>query len=256
MPRWHDELAEVGWTVPELVASVERAGREAVAGARPVGAGDHPADGRGPLPRGSPVGGQGVHRRRCRRGGRPGALRPARRDLDRVVQRVLAVPDCVPLLGVTRRPGTDLRHRRGAGHRSGRRRTGRPGHRHATSAAVVPGESRGGGHRPGRARPRPSADVRAGQGGPGHLRRRTADLAGARRRRRRQDHRHPLRRRRLHRRRLRGRRHGHLRAGRPHPRPGSRPGRQPDGRLAAVAPRPRHPRAHPLGTWSCSTRPA
>src|SRR5437588_6660539 len=29
MPRWHDELAEVGWTVPELVASVERAGREA-----------------------------------------------------------------------------------------------------------------------------------------------------------------------------------------------------------------------------------
>src|SRR5256884_1971958 len=30
MPRWHHELAEVGWTVPELVASVQRAGREAV----------------------------------------------------------------------------------------------------------------------------------------------------------------------------------------------------------------------------------
>ncbi|MGH9034661.1 MAG: MobF family relaxase, partial [Acidimicrobiia bacterium] len=30
MGRWHEELAEVGWTVPELVASVERAGREAV----------------------------------------------------------------------------------------------------------------------------------------------------------------------------------------------------------------------------------
>ena len=30
MPRWHAELAEVGWTVPELVASVERAGRDAV----------------------------------------------------------------------------------------------------------------------------------------------------------------------------------------------------------------------------------
>ena len=29
MPRWWDELAEVRWTVPELVASVERAGHEA-----------------------------------------------------------------------------------------------------------------------------------------------------------------------------------------------------------------------------------
>jgi hypothetical protein len=28
MPRWHDELAEVGWTVPELVASIDLAGRE------------------------------------------------------------------------------------------------------------------------------------------------------------------------------------------------------------------------------------
>src|SRR5438270_11736957 len=30
MSRWHDELAEGGWTVPELAASVERAGWEAV----------------------------------------------------------------------------------------------------------------------------------------------------------------------------------------------------------------------------------
>src|SRR5437762_2882791 len=30
MSRWHDELAEVGWSVPVLVASVERAGRGAV----------------------------------------------------------------------------------------------------------------------------------------------------------------------------------------------------------------------------------
>src|SRR5688572_29334926 len=35
MPRWHAELAEVGWTVPDLLASVERAGREATV-ARPL----------------------------------------------------------------------------------------------------------------------------------------------------------------------------------------------------------------------------
>ena len=29
MPRWHRELEDVGWSVPELIASVERAGREA-----------------------------------------------------------------------------------------------------------------------------------------------------------------------------------------------------------------------------------
>jgi conjugative relaxase-like TrwC/TraI family protein len=100
MPRWHNELAAVGWTVPELVASVERAGREAVP---EPGLSDREItrlmaeafapDGRlsvakvftaadvvvtvGPALYGRPV-----------------------EDLERVVRRVLAVPDCVPLLGV------------------------------------------------------------------------------------------------------------------------------------------------------------
>jgi conjugative relaxase-like TrwC/TraI family protein len=100
MPRWHDELAEVGWTVPGLVASVERGGREAAV-APPLSdreitrlmADALSAEGRlsvakvftaadvvvavGPALYGRPV-----------------------EDLARVVQRVLAAPDCVPLLGV------------------------------------------------------------------------------------------------------------------------------------------------------------
>src|SRR5207253_3176924 len=96
MPRWHQELAEVGWTVPELVASVERAGREAVLEpglsereiTRLMGETLSP-EGRlsvakvftaadvvvtvGPALYGRPVG-----------------------ALDRLVQRIPAVPDCVP----------------------------------------------------------------------------------------------------------------------------------------------------------------
>src|SRR5581483_9499283 len=100
MPQWHRELADVGWTVPELVASVERAGREAVLepglsereltrlvaealspeGRLSVGKVFTAADvvvAVGPALYGRPVG-----------------------DLQRAAQRVLAVPDCVPLLGV------------------------------------------------------------------------------------------------------------------------------------------------------------
>jgi conjugative relaxase-like TrwC/TraI family protein len=100
MPRWHHELAEVGWTVPELVASVERAGREAALeppltereiirlmaealapeGRLSVAKVFTAADvvvAVGPALYGRPV-----------------------EDLTRVVHRVLAVPDCVPLLGV------------------------------------------------------------------------------------------------------------------------------------------------------------
>jgi conjugative relaxase-like TrwC/TraI family protein len=100
MPRWHNELTEVGWTVPELVASVEQAGREAAIVpplsereiVRLMGEALAP-EGRlsvakvftaadvvvavGPALYGRPV-----------------------EDLTRVVHRVLAVPDCVPLLGV------------------------------------------------------------------------------------------------------------------------------------------------------------
>jgi conjugative relaxase-like TrwC/TraI family protein len=100
MSRWHDELAEVGWSVPELVASVERAGRESVLEpglsereiTRLMAEALSP-EGRlsvtkvftaadvvvavGPALYGRPV-----------------------EDLARVVHRVLAVPDCVPLLGV------------------------------------------------------------------------------------------------------------------------------------------------------------
>ncbi|HVW33605.1 MAG TPA: MobF family relaxase, partial [Acidimicrobiia bacterium] len=100
MPRWHAELAEAGWTVPDLVASVERAGRETTV-ARPLsereitrlGIAILSSNGRlsrakvftaadvivaiGPAVYGRPAG-----------------------DLERVVQRILAVPDCVPLLGV------------------------------------------------------------------------------------------------------------------------------------------------------------
>ena len=100
MPRWHQEMAEVGWTVPDLVASVERAGREAAL--KPPSsereilrlmADALAPEGRlsvakvftaadvvvavGPALYGRPV-----------------------EDLTRVVHRVLAVPDCVPLLGV------------------------------------------------------------------------------------------------------------------------------------------------------------
>ena len=63
-------------------ARAGRLGRAGRPGSRPragaVGAGDHPADGRGALRRGSPVGGQGVHRRRRGRHRRSGALRPGR----------------------------------------------------------------------------------------------------------------------------------------------------------------------------------
>jgi hypothetical protein len=100
MPRWHQELAEVGWTVPELVASVERAGQEAVlepglserqitrlisealapesrlSVAKVFTAADIVVA-VGPALYGRPIG-----------------------DLERAVQRTLAVPDCVPLLGV------------------------------------------------------------------------------------------------------------------------------------------------------------
>ncbi len=100
MSRWHDELAEVGWSVPELVASVERAAREAVLepglsereitrlmaealspeGRLSVAKVFTAADvvvAVGPAVYGRPV-----------------------EDLTRVVQRVLDVPDCVPLVGV------------------------------------------------------------------------------------------------------------------------------------------------------------
>ena len=100
MPRWQAELAEVGWTVPELVASLERAGREAAAAAvlsereitRLIVEALGP-EGRlsvakvftaadvivvvGPAMYGRPV-----------------------EHLRRVVQRVVTVPECVPLLGV------------------------------------------------------------------------------------------------------------------------------------------------------------
>jgi conjugative relaxase-like TrwC/TraI family protein len=101
MPRWHDELAEVGWAVPDLVASVERAGREAALSpslsereivrlmvealgpesrlsvAKVFTAADVVVA-VGPALYGQPV-----------------------EDLTRIVHRVLAAPDCVPLLGVT-----------------------------------------------------------------------------------------------------------------------------------------------------------
>ena len=102
MPRWHKELAEVGWSVPELVASVERAGREAVLA---PGLSEREitrlmADALSPEGRLSAVKvftaadvvvtvGPALY-------GRP------IEDLERVVQRILAVPDCVPLLGVQR----------------------------------------------------------------------------------------------------------------------------------------------------------
>jgi conjugative relaxase-like TrwC/TraI family protein len=100
MPRWHAELSDVGWTVPELVASVERAGGKAAV-ATPLSerelaklmAEALSPEGRlsvakvftaadvivavGPALYGRPV-----------------------EDLERVVERILAVPDCVPLLGV------------------------------------------------------------------------------------------------------------------------------------------------------------
>jgi hypothetical protein len=243
MPRWHDELAEVGWSVPELVASVERAGREAVLEpglsereiTRLMGEALSP-EGRlsvakvftaadiivtiGPAFYGRPV-----------------------EDLTRVVQRVLAVPDCVPLLGV-----------QGARERSYATAAAlateaavaelvaryRHGHRRHRSWRV-----RRGGHRPGRARPRPSADVGPGQGRPRDLRRRPPRFPGARRGRRREDDRRSLRGRGLYRRRLRGRGHRHLWPSCPHPRPGSRPRPEPHGRFAALALRPRHPRTHP-----------
>jgi conjugative relaxase-like TrwC/TraI family protein len=100
MPRWRDELADVGWSVPELVASVERAGREAALqpslserevtrlmaealspeGRLSVAKVFTAADvvvAIGPTLYGRPV-----------------------EDLNRVVHRVLTAPDCVPLLGV------------------------------------------------------------------------------------------------------------------------------------------------------------
>ena len=100
MPSWQRELAEVGWTVPDLAASVERAGREAVLApglsereiiglmgdalspesrlsvAKVFTAADVVVA-VGPALYGRPIG-----------------------DLQRAVQRILAVPDCVPLLGV------------------------------------------------------------------------------------------------------------------------------------------------------------
>ncbi len=100
MPRWHQELAEVGWTVPELVASVERAGREAVL--EPV------------------LSEREITRLMAEALSPEGRLSVAKvftaadvivaigpalygrqmGDLERAVQRILAVPDCVPLLGV------------------------------------------------------------------------------------------------------------------------------------------------------------
>jgi conjugative relaxase-like TrwC/TraI family protein len=100
MPRWHDELAEAGWTVPELVASVERAGREAALE--------------------PPLSEREIIRLMAEALAPEGRLSVAKvftaadvvvtvgpalygrpvEDLTRVVHRVLAVPDCVPLLGV------------------------------------------------------------------------------------------------------------------------------------------------------------
>jgi conjugative relaxase-like TrwC/TraI family protein len=100
MPRWHAELEEVGWTVPELVASVERAGRDAAVAAslseREIT--------RLMVEALSPVGRLSVAKVFTAADvivaigpalyGRPVD------DLYRVVERILAVPDCVPLLGV------------------------------------------------------------------------------------------------------------------------------------------------------------
>ena len=100
IPRWHTELADVGWSVPELAASVERAGREAtlepalsereiieligdvlsaesrLSVAKVFSAADIIVT-VGPALYGRPPG-----------------------EVGRVVDRVLAIPDCVPLLGV------------------------------------------------------------------------------------------------------------------------------------------------------------
>ena len=100
MPHWHQELAEVGWTVPELVASVARAGQEAVLA---------PGLSERELTRLmaealSPEGRLSVAKVFTAADvvvavgpalyGRPVA------DLQRAVQGILAAPDCVPLLGV------------------------------------------------------------------------------------------------------------------------------------------------------------
>jgi conjugative relaxase-like TrwC/TraI family protein len=102
MPRWYEELAEIGWTVPELVAAVERAGREAAV-APPVSEREITrlmtealsADSRLSVAKVFTAADVVVTIGPALYG------RPAE-DLTRVVQRILAVPDCVPLLRVKR----------------------------------------------------------------------------------------------------------------------------------------------------------
>ncbi|HKN39428.1 MAG TPA: relaxase domain-containing protein, partial [Acidimicrobiia bacterium] len=100
MPRWHTELGEVGWTVPDLVASVERAGQRATVA--------------------PPLSEREINRLMAEALAPEGRLSVAKvftaadvvvavgpalygrpvDDLERVVQRILALPECVPLLGV------------------------------------------------------------------------------------------------------------------------------------------------------------
>ena len=242
MPRWRDELAEVGWTVPELIASVERAGQEAAlqpplsereitrlmadalspAGPLSVAKVFTAADvvvAVGPALYGRPV-----------------------EDLNRVVQRVLTVPDCVPLLGV----------------KGARQRTYATAAALATEAAIAELVARGTGTTRAVTAPSDLVDasvaraeqvlshprIGATRGSPRHLRRRATHLPRVGRCRCRKDHGNPMRRRSLHRRWLRSRRHGYLGPGRPHSRPRGRSDPEPDSGFPAVAARPRHPAAH------------